>query len=113
MKSLLQWRTEADQHRTKFLSLHRLACLELGAYARAMGSVQAKTTELAKHFAQHGLAGNAEADNHLRKLLFTEQPIRTLMNDGLEVPKGWGFDLRCEVVPLVPRYPISQPEEEE
>src|SRR5579864_5208887 len=101
MSNLEQARAEAAEHRATLLRLHRDCCICFGKYAEAMGRVQALTT--ARH--QPLLGGDPEAENRLRALLIVESPVRVLQRNGLEVTHGWGWNLSCEIVPLVPRYP--------
>lgn len=100
MSKLEQARAEASEHRATFLRLHREACLSFGAYCSAMQRVQ----ELTGSTFQPGLGGNPAEENELRKLLITEPPVRTLQANGLQVTRGWGWNISCDVVPLTHRY---------
>ena len=100
MNSLEKARGEASEHRSRFLKLHRECCLEFGAYCAAMEKVQSLTGAAF----QPGLGGNPAEENELRKLLINEAPMRVLLRNGLEVTKGWGWNLSADVVPLKPKF---------
>jgi hypothetical protein len=109
VRSLLtldQERQSALNYRTQFLKAHRDACLSLGKYCAAMQRVQQMTSEL--H--QPGLGGQPEHENALRSLLITEQPLRTLLSNGYEAWKGWGWDKTTVIAPVTPRYAVAEKE---
>jgi hypothetical protein len=99
-------RQSALHYRTQFLKAHKDAAIALGKYCQAMGNVQSLTSEL--H--QPGLGGQPEAENRLRELLISEPPLRTLLSNGYEAWKGWGWDKTTVIAPVTPRYAVAEKE---
>lgn len=97
MTNLEQARAEAAEHRATFLKAHRDACIAFGKYCEAMGKAQ----ELTSATAVYMLGGLPEVENQLAKLLIREPPIAAIKREGFEPVWGWGWNLRCDVVPLV------------
>jgi len=97
MTRLEQARTEAAEHRAKFLRLHRECCEAFGAYCEAMGCVQALTSAAAIPL----LGGDPELENKLAALLIKESPVAAAKRSGLVPTRGWGWDKSTDVVPLV------------
>jgi len=97
MTELEQARAEAEEHRSEFLKHHREACIELGLYCAAMEKAQALTSAAVIPM----LGGDPLLENQLAKLLVKESPIAAIKREGFEPVMGWGWNLSCNVVPLV------------
>ena len=97
MTDLEKARAEAAEHRAHLLKAHREACLACGLYCTAMEKAQALTSAAAIPM----LGGNPELENKLAALLVKEPPIAAIKREGFEPYMGWGWDLSCDIVPLV------------
>lgn len=101
MTNLKQAQTKARAHREEVVRRHRDTCLSLGEYCAAMETVQSLTSSMF----QPGLGGNLAEENALRKLLFSEPPMRSLLLSGeYEMWMGWGWSQTCEVIPIRRKY---------
>jgi hypothetical protein len=96
MTDLEQARAAAAEHLATFLKHHREACIELGLYCAAMERAQALTSAAAIPM----LGGQPELENQLASLLIKEPPIRALKRE-FDPVMGWGWNLSCDIVPLV------------
>src|ERR1700685_2291809 len=88
---------KAAEAKEYFLREHRSACEALGEYCAAMATVQELTSKLHQPL----LGGDVEAENKLSQLLIRESPVLTAKRSGLDVVRGWGFNMSTDIVPLV------------